>query len=117
MKLKLPPGTFDAYLSDYDGTIADSMPPPYLAWRTAPAEWKGMTSGLRSAKVEPQAGSGHNRSTPRAPWNGSPCAVQRCEDRFSKRKRPDLPATTISWLPSPSISATAICIPAPVRVL
>ena len=38
MKLKLPPGTFDAYLFDCDGTIADSMPLHYLAWRTALAE-------------------------------------------------------------------------------
>ncbi len=39
MKLKLPPGTFHAYLFDCDGTIADSMPLHYLAWRTALAEW------------------------------------------------------------------------------
>lgn len=39
MKLKLPAGTFDAYLFDCDGTIADSMPLHYLAWRTALAEW------------------------------------------------------------------------------
>ena len=39
MKLKLPSGTFDAYLFDCDGTIADSMPLHYLAWRTALAEW------------------------------------------------------------------------------
>lgn len=39
MKLKLPRGTFDAYLFDCDGTIVDSMPLHYLAWRTALAEW------------------------------------------------------------------------------
>jgi HAD superfamily hydrolase (TIGR01509 family) len=39
MKLKLPPGSFKAYLFDCDGTIADSMPLHYLAWRTALAEW------------------------------------------------------------------------------
>jgi|SRR5205807_7560090 len=39
MKLKLPSGTFGAYLFDCDGTIADSMPLHYLAWRTALAEW------------------------------------------------------------------------------
>jgi HAD superfamily hydrolase (TIGR01509 family) len=39
MKLKLPSGTFDAYLFDCDGTIADSMPLHYLAWRTVLAEW------------------------------------------------------------------------------
>jgi HAD superfamily hydrolase (TIGR01509 family) len=39
MKLKLPPGSFKAYLFDCDGTIADSMPLHYLAWKTALAEW------------------------------------------------------------------------------
>jgi len=39
MKLKIPAGTFQAYLFDCDGTIADSMPLHYVAWRTALAEW------------------------------------------------------------------------------
>jgi HAD superfamily hydrolase (TIGR01509 family) len=39
MKLSLPPGKFHAYLFDCDGTIADSMPLHYIAWRTALAEW------------------------------------------------------------------------------
>ncbi len=39
MKLKLPPGTFQAYLFDCDGTIADSMPLHYIAWKQALAEW------------------------------------------------------------------------------
>ncbi len=39
MKLSLPPGSFQAYLFDCDGTIADSMPLHYVAWRTALAEW------------------------------------------------------------------------------
>lgn len=39
MKLKLPPGPFAAYLFDCDGTIADSMPLHYLAWKQALAEW------------------------------------------------------------------------------
>ena len=39
MKLKLPPGTFKAYLFDCDGTIADSMPLHYVAWSRALAEW------------------------------------------------------------------------------
>jgi HAD superfamily hydrolase (TIGR01509 family) len=39
MKLSLPPGKFHAYLFDCDGTIADSMPLHYTAWRTALAEW------------------------------------------------------------------------------
>jgi HAD superfamily hydrolase (TIGR01509 family) len=39
MPLTLPPGKFDAYLFDCDGTIADSMPLHYLAWRQALGEW------------------------------------------------------------------------------
>jgi HAD superfamily hydrolase (TIGR01509 family) len=39
MKLKLPPGTFKAYLFDCDGTIADSMPLHYIAWKQALSEW------------------------------------------------------------------------------
>ena len=39
MKLQLPPGNFRAYLFDCDGTIVDSMPLHYLAWKQALAEW------------------------------------------------------------------------------
>jgi beta-phosphoglucomutase family hydrolase len=39
MKLKLPEGQFKAYLFDCDGTIADSMPLHYLAWKKALGEW------------------------------------------------------------------------------
>jgi len=39
MKLQLPPGPFRAYLFDCDGTIADSMPLHYIAWKKALAEW------------------------------------------------------------------------------
>jgi len=39
MKLELPPGSFRAYLFDCDGTIADSMPLHYRAWKKALAEW------------------------------------------------------------------------------
>jgi HAD superfamily hydrolase (TIGR01509 family) len=39
MKLKLPSGSFGAYLFDCDGTIADSMPLHYLAWKQALGEW------------------------------------------------------------------------------
>lgn len=39
MKLILPPGQFQAYLFDCDGTIADSMPLHYVAWKKALAEW------------------------------------------------------------------------------
>jgi HAD superfamily hydrolase (TIGR01509 family) len=39
MKLKLPPGEFKAYLFDCDGTICDSMPLHYVAWKTVLSEW------------------------------------------------------------------------------
>jgi beta-phosphoglucomutase-like phosphatase (HAD superfamily) len=39
MKLTLPEGSFEAYLFDCDGTIADSMPLHYIAWKKALAEW------------------------------------------------------------------------------
>ena len=39
MKLDLPLGNFRAYLFDCDGTIADSMPLHYNAWKTVLAEW------------------------------------------------------------------------------
>jgi HAD superfamily hydrolase (TIGR01509 family) len=39
MKLKMPEGAFRAYLFDCDGTIADSMPLHYIAWKKALGEW------------------------------------------------------------------------------
>jgi HAD superfamily hydrolase (TIGR01509 family) len=39
MRLELPSGSFDAYLFDCDGTIADSMPLHYMAWSQALSEW------------------------------------------------------------------------------
>jgi HAD superfamily hydrolase (TIGR01509 family) len=39
VKLKLPRGFFKAYLFDCDGTIADSMPLHYKAWKTALGDW------------------------------------------------------------------------------
>ncbi len=39
MKLKLPEGAFGAYLFDCDGTIVDSMPLHYVAWKKALGEW------------------------------------------------------------------------------
>jgi HAD superfamily hydrolase (TIGR01509 family) len=39
MKLKIPDGDFRAYLFDCDGTIADSMPLHYIAWKQALGEW------------------------------------------------------------------------------
>ena len=43
MKLTLPEGNFKAYLFDCDGTIADSMPLHFVAWKRALAEY-GCTS-------------------------------------------------------------------------
>jgi len=39
MKLPIPAGDFRAYLFDCDGTIVDSMPLHYIAWKTALGEW------------------------------------------------------------------------------
>jgi HAD superfamily hydrolase (TIGR01509 family) len=39
MKLQIPAGTFRAYLFDCDGTIVDSMPLHYIAWKTSLAEY------------------------------------------------------------------------------
>jgi beta-phosphoglucomutase-like phosphatase (HAD superfamily) len=39
MNLPIPPGDFRAYLFDCDGTIVDSMPLHYIAWKTALDEW------------------------------------------------------------------------------
>jgi len=39
MTLTLPKGAFKAYLFDCDGTIANSMPLHYVAWKKALAEW------------------------------------------------------------------------------
>ena len=39
MPLILPPGPFRAYLFDMDGTIADSMPLHYIAWKEALSEY------------------------------------------------------------------------------
>jgi len=39
MKLQLPAGKFDAYLFDCDGTIVDSMPLHYKAWKQILGEW------------------------------------------------------------------------------
>ena len=38
-KLELPEGQFEAYLFDCDGTIADSMPLHYKAWKKTLGEW------------------------------------------------------------------------------
>ena len=39
MTLQLPKGPFKAYLFDCDGTIVDSMPLHYVAWKKALGEW------------------------------------------------------------------------------
>ena len=33
MHLKIPPGNFDGYIFDLDGTLVDTMPLHYIAWR------------------------------------------------------------------------------------
>ncbi len=40
MTLKLPDGPFKAYLFDCDGTIVDSMPLHYIAWKQMLPEWE-----------------------------------------------------------------------------
>ena len=40
MKLTLPPGDFDAYIFDCDGTLADTMPLHYQAWCAALREYQ-----------------------------------------------------------------------------
>jgi HAD superfamily hydrolase (TIGR01509 family) len=44
MKLKLPAGSFQAYLFDCDGTIADSMPLHFVAWTRVLADWNCVLS-------------------------------------------------------------------------
>lgn len=39
LRLKLPEGPFKAYLFDCDGTIVDSMPLHYVAWKRVLGEW------------------------------------------------------------------------------
>src|SRR6266567_4151055 len=39
MKLQLPAGPFRAYLFDCDGTVVDSMPLHYIAWKTSLAQY------------------------------------------------------------------------------
>jgi beta-phosphoglucomutase family hydrolase len=39
MKLTIPPGPHNAWLFDMDGTVADSMPLHYIAWKQALAEY------------------------------------------------------------------------------
>jgi len=39
MKLAIPSGPFRAYLFDMDGTVADSMPLHYIAWKQALTEY------------------------------------------------------------------------------
>jgi beta-phosphoglucomutase-like phosphatase (HAD superfamily) len=68
MKLQLPQGPFKAYLFDCDGTIADSMPLHYVAWKKALAEhgcefpedvfyaWGGMPAAEIVATLSAQQG-------------------------------------------------------------
>jgi HAD superfamily hydrolase (TIGR01509 family) len=66
--LKLPEGRFQAYLFDCDGTIADSMPLHYVAWKKALSEhgcefpeelfysWGGMPAAEVIATLSVQQG-------------------------------------------------------------
>lgn len=82
MTLQLPPGPFQALLFDCDGTIADSMPLHYVAWKRALAEhgcefpedifyaWGGMpaaeiiaTLGTQQGIVMPIADVEHRKET------------------------------------------------------
>ena len=78
MKLKLPAGSFDAYLFDCDGTIADSMPLHYVAWKKALGEWNcefaeelfyawggRPTADRRAARRTPMPGHEHAASLSR----------------------------------------------------
>jgi HAD superfamily hydrolase (TIGR01509 family) len=68
MKLKLPDGSFKAYLFDCDGTVADSMPLHYVAWKKALGEhgcefpedvfyaWGGMPAAEIVATLSAQQG-------------------------------------------------------------
>ena len=72
MKLKLPAGSFKAYLFDCDGTIADSMPLHYVAWKRAFAEWNCEFSedlfyglgGLRAAEIINTLNQKHDLNMP-----------------------------------------------------
>ena len=68
MTLTLPDGPFEAYLFDCDGTIADSMPLHYVAWKRALDEcgcsfpedvfyaWGGMPAAEIVATLSAQQG-------------------------------------------------------------
>jgi len=68
MNLQLPDGPFKAYLFDCDGTIADSMPLHYIAWKQALGEhgcefpedifyaWGGMPAAEIVATLSAQQG-------------------------------------------------------------
>jgi HAD superfamily hydrolase (TIGR01509 family) len=68
MKLKLPAGPFKAYLFDCDGTIVDSMPLHYVAWKKTLAacgcefpenvfySWGGMPAAEIVATLSAQQG-------------------------------------------------------------
>ena len=77
MKLQLPSGTFGAYLFDCDGTIVDSMPLHYIAWKQALGEWGctfdedlfyswgGKPACRNHRRAEPDAGPQHARRSRR----------------------------------------------------
>ena len=56
MKLEIPAGDFRAYLFDCDGTIADSMPLHYKAWKQALAEARQTYKPILLVAAAPSCG-------------------------------------------------------------
>lgn len=77
MSLILPAGDFKAYLFDCDGTVADSMPPHYIAWKRALGEWGATMS-------EEQFYS----------WGGRPAGE--VIDQLSREQGLDMPAAIVA---------------------
>jgi HAD superfamily hydrolase (TIGR01509 family) len=70
--IELPSGPFDAYLFDCDGTIADSMPLHYVAWKKVLDEWNCpfpedlfyAWGGIPPAEIIPRLNKLHNLAIP-----------------------------------------------------
>ncbi len=81
MKLEIPEGDFKAYLFDCDGTIVDSMPLHYVAWRRALGEQGCPFPGGALLRLGRHAGARHHLSAERGAWlddaGGSHCARER----------------------------------------
>src|SRR6266581_901162 len=66
LTFSLPEGEFQAYIFDCDGTIADSMPLHYIAWRNALALWNcdfGLCRRLQKRKARSRALSARRCTT------------------------------------------------------